>query len=83
MVPMDHDARLARARLSLEGLSVGDAFGETFFVPPARARELIEQRRRYRSKVDMTGAWSDAFWPLRASRSMRLAVQRSARPAVA
>lgn len=44
MVPPDHDARLARARLSLEGLSVGDAFGETFFVPPAHARELIEGR---------------------------------------
>lgn len=27
----DHDRRIARARLSLEGLSLGDAFGECFF----------------------------------------------------
>ncbi|HVK76213.1 MAG TPA: ADP-ribosylglycohydrolase family protein [Kofleriaceae bacterium] len=31
MIPGDRDACLARARRSLEGLSVGDAFGETFF----------------------------------------------------
>lgn len=29
--PADHDQRLARAKLCLEGLSVGDAFGERFF----------------------------------------------------
>jgi ADP-ribosylglycohydrolase len=40
----DPDPRLVRARRSLEGLSVGDAFGETFFVPPVQARELIEGR---------------------------------------
>jgi len=28
----DHAARLGRARLALDGLSVGDAFGERFFV---------------------------------------------------
>jgi ADP-ribosylglycohydrolase len=38
------DPRLVRARRSLEGMSVGDAFGETFFVPSAQARELIEGR---------------------------------------
>jgi ADP-ribosylglycohydrolase len=26
-----HEARLARARVALEGLSVGDAFGDRFF----------------------------------------------------
>jgi ADP-ribosylglycohydrolase len=31
--PNSTDARLARARLSLEGLSVGDALGECFFSP--------------------------------------------------
>lgn len=36
--------RVERARASLEGLSVGDAFGETFFVSPAVAEGLIEQR---------------------------------------
>src|SRR5437763_6842302 len=31
--PSLHAARLARARLSLDGLSVGDAFGQRFFFP--------------------------------------------------
>ena len=31
-LPPDHAARLARARLSLDGLSVGDAFCAQFFV---------------------------------------------------
>ncbi len=30
-LPSDHSDRMARARLSLEGLSVGDAFGQRFF----------------------------------------------------
>jgi len=30
-IPSDHVERLQRARLSLEGLSVGDAVGECFF----------------------------------------------------
>jgi ADP-ribosylglycohydrolase len=34
MLASDPDARLERARLSLDGLSLGDAFGERFFVPP-------------------------------------------------
>jgi ADP-ribosylglycohydrolase len=33
-----------RARLSLEGLSVGDAFGERFFAPPAVAQAMIANR---------------------------------------
>ncbi|HJL16773.1 MAG TPA: ADP-ribosylglycohydrolase family protein [Sandaracinaceae bacterium LLY-WYZ-13_1] len=33
-----------RARRSLDGLSVGDAFGERFFVHPYQARSLIEAR---------------------------------------
>jgi ADP-ribosylglycohydrolase len=41
---LDAETRLARARLSLEGLSVGDAFGETFFMPSPQAHELIEGR---------------------------------------
>lgn len=36
--------RIARAKLALEGLSVGDAFGETFFINPAVVDGLIEQR---------------------------------------
>jgi ADP-ribosylglycohydrolase len=42
--PPDYAERMARARLSLEGLSVGDAFGEWFFAPQAltflREREM-------------------------------------------
>jgi len=40
----DHSARLARARVALEGLSIGDAFGETFFVLPEMVEALIESR---------------------------------------
>lgn len=44
---MDHgnDERLARARTSLEGLSVGDAFGEQFFsIRSDFVAEVIETR---------------------------------------
>jgi ADP-ribosylglycohydrolase len=36
--------KLARARGSLEGLSVGDAFGQRFFISPEVANSLIENR---------------------------------------
>jgi ADP-ribosylglycohydrolase len=36
--------RLNRARLSLEGLSVGDAFGERFFVHPDVVERLLALR---------------------------------------
>lgn len=39
-----HESRLERARVSLEGLSVGDAFGERFFVHPAALHLLINDR---------------------------------------
>lgn len=35
---------IARAHISLKGLAVGDAFGETFFVNPDVVESLIEQR---------------------------------------
>lgn len=35
---------LGRARLSLDGLSIGDAFGERFFVHPDQFRALVEAR---------------------------------------
>ena len=38
------EARLARALISLEGLSVGDAFGQRFFVHPATIMLLIGNR---------------------------------------
>jgi ADP-ribosylglycohydrolase len=40
----DHLARLQRARASLEGLSVGDAFGEQFFDHLRMVEGLVEQR---------------------------------------
>jgi hypothetical protein len=38
------EERLARARASLRGLSVGDAFGERFFTNPRTVEQLIESR---------------------------------------
>ena len=38
------DARVRRALLSLHGLSVGDAFGERFFVSPATIDALLAER---------------------------------------
>src|SRR5579871_850179 len=38
------DERYARARASLDGLSVGDAFGKRFFVSPDIVEHLIENR---------------------------------------
>jgi ADP-ribosylglycohydrolase len=43
-LPPDHRARLSRAFLSLEGLSVGDAFGERFFVHPEMVEGFIHAR---------------------------------------
>jgi ADP-ribosylglycohydrolase len=39
----DHDARMERVQLALDGLSVGDALGERFFFP-TNARQLIADR---------------------------------------
>jgi ADP-ribosylglycohydrolase len=44
--PKNHDARIERARRSLEGLSVGDAFGDQFFIRGFETR--IEQRQTLR-----------------------------------
>ena len=49
MLPADHAARIARARRSLDGLSVGDAFGEQFFVHPNMAESLIADRAEPRA----------------------------------
>jgi ADP-ribosylglycohydrolase len=42
--PTRHRARMERAHLALQGLSVGDAFGERFFSPPDAVERLIELR---------------------------------------
>ncbi|HEX8439052.1 ADP-ribosylglycohydrolase family protein [Archangium sp.] len=48
----DHAARRERALLSLDGLSVGDAFGERFFLPLSVAASMVEQR------ATPAGPWS-------------------------
>ena len=55
----DHAARIARARLALDGLSIGDAFGERFFgpdqyvLPLLRHRELRSGRWRWTDDTAM------------------------------
>ena len=48
-LPPDHELRMARALLALDGLSTGDAFGERFFVSPATVAQLIADRAVPRS----------------------------------
>lgn len=43
-LPSDHPERMERARLALDGLSVGDAFGDRFFGAPAEIEERIAAR---------------------------------------
>jgi len=38
------DSALGRARLALEGLSIGDAFGQRFFVAPSVVESFVESR---------------------------------------
>lgn len=42
--PPNHSERIARSLRSLEGLSVGDAFGDRFFTSPHLVQGLIEAR---------------------------------------
>ncbi len=42
-LPDNHAERVERARLSLEGLAIGDAFGEMLAYNCARARERVEK----------------------------------------
>lgn len=43
-LPADHAERVARAKLALNGVSLGDAFGERFFGPLDRVMRMIEER---------------------------------------
>lgn len=38
-IPADHDSRMEATRLSLDGLAIGDGFGEMFFSRPQAARK--------------------------------------------
>ncbi|MCA9659433.1 MAG: ADP-ribosylglycohydrolase family protein [Myxococcales bacterium] len=42
--PADHPQRMQRVRRCVDGLSLGDAFGERFFVPPGEAVAAILRR---------------------------------------
>jgi ADP-ribosylglycohydrolase len=43
-MPEDHTVRMQRALLSLDGLSIGDGFGETFFTSSSIIEQRIENR---------------------------------------
>ena len=43
--PMTHEDRLSRALISLEGLAVGDAFGQMFATAPRSARKRVKENR--------------------------------------
>ena len=42
---MNHEARIEKAILSLSGLSIGDSFGQNFFIEQNKARQLINSRQ--------------------------------------
>lgn len=52
--PPDHESRMARARLALEGLSVGDALGQTCFHPDNYAALLEDPRATARGPWQWT-----------------------------
>jgi ADP-ribosylglycohydrolase len=60
-LPADHSQRIARARRSLEGLSVGDAFGRTFYLPRPVASVLVRQRVVPRARWVFTDATAMAL----------------------
>ena len=55
-LPSDHIARLARARVALEGLSVGDAFGGRFFNAPTGDRLIPPPPWQYSDDTEMAVA---------------------------
>jgi ADP-ribosylglycohydrolase len=65
ILPADHSARMERALLSLDGLSVGDAFGQRFFWAPSV--ELVIAER----------AFPKPPWPYTDDTEMALAILES------
>jgi ADP-ribosylglycohydrolase len=53
-LPHDHSARVVRARLSFDGVSLGDAFGERFFELSTGILAAIEGRRLPRPRWSYT-----------------------------
>ena len=41
---MNRTERIKKALLSLEGLSIGDSFGQNFFIEQNKARQLIDSQ---------------------------------------
>jgi len=62
MRPSDHDERVGRARVALEGVAVGDAFGELFF--DRYNREVLMPRR----------ALPDGPWPYTDDTAMAMSI---------
>jgi ADP-ribosylglycohydrolase len=62
-LPLDHATRLARARLALDGLSVGDALGQTCF-----------DDGNYEALLDDPRATARAPWPWTDDTAMALAI---------
>jgi ADP-ribosylglycohydrolase len=62
-LPADHDARLDRARLALDGLSVGDALGQTCF-----------DDGNYEALLDDPRATAEAPWPYTDDTEMALGI---------
>src|SRR4051794_18981694 len=52
-LPSDHATRMGRARLALDGLSVGDAFGGRFFTPPDESRVVPPSPWPYSDDTEM------------------------------
>lgn len=80
MISLKITDRLGRARLSLEGLSVGDAFGERFFVAPDIVDYLIENRAIPRGDWKYQDADSDhPVWFFTDDTNMALSLYASLR----
>jgi ADP-ribosylglycohydrolase len=65
---------LTRARCSLEGLSVGDSFGERFFVSPGIVEYLIESRAVPRGEARGDSEGGRPVWPYTDDTMMALSI---------
>jgi ADP-ribosylglycohydrolase len=66
MIPADHDVRMNRVRLSLDGLSLGDGFGQHFHAPELwrtefNSRELPPAPWTYTDDTEMALAIADVL----------------------
>jgi ADP-ribosylglycohydrolase len=67
-LPQDHLARMQRTLLSLDGLSTGDGFGETFFTSSAAIERRLKQRELPKSPWRVT---DDTMMALSIVRSLK------------